>query len=358
MAFGNTSIAPVRILILGTGSMANEHAKAYKAHPNAQIFAAVDLDADKCANFCDKHDIPHQFTDLAEAIDWDGFDAASNVTPDAAHFATTKSLIAAGKDILCEKPLATSQVEAQELASLAKTSGIINMINLSYRNVPAVQGAAQLVATGALGNCRHFEASYLQSWLTQPAWGDWRTSPVWLWRLSTAHGSKGVLGDVGIHILDFVSYIAGSQAADVSCQLKTFAKAQDDRIGDYVLDANDSCAMTLTLENGAMGVVSASRFASGHHNDLKLRIYGDRGGLEVSFQQGQGVLKTCLGADLQTETWTEVACETGYDLFDHFVTSVQMKVPCFPDFETGARLQSVLDAAERSSLDNSKKVVI
>ena len=358
MASDNATQDPVRILILGTGSMANEHAKAYKAHPQAQIVAGVDLDADKGADFCKKHDIPHQFADLAEAIAWNGFDAASNVTPDAAHFATTKMLIAAGKDILCEKPLATTQAEAQELANLANAAGIINMVNLSYRNVPAVQEAARLVATGALGNCRHFEASYLQSWLNQSAWGDWKTSPVWLWRLSTAHGSRGVLGDVGIHILDFVSYIAGSQAADVSCQLKTFAKALDDRIGDYVLDANDSCAMTLTLENGAMGVVSASRFASGHHNDLKLRIYGDMGGLEVSFQQSEGVLKTCLGADLQTETWTVVTCEAKYDLFDRFVTSVQTKAPCYPDFGTGAQLQSVLDAAEQSSTDSSKRYVI
>ena len=63
--------------------------------------------------------------------------------------------------------------------------------------------AAQMVRDGAIGTIRHFEASYLQSWLTQPAWGHWDREPQWLWRLSTKHGSKGVLGDVGIHILDF-----------------------------------------------------------------------------------------------------------------------------------------------------------
>ena len=76
----------------------------------------------------------------------------------------------------------------------------------------AAAGGARWCATGAIGTVRHFEASYLQSWLTQPAWGDWRTRPQWLWRLSTAHGSKGVLGDVGIHILDFATFIAGMDA--------------------------------------------------------------------------------------------------------------------------------------------------
>ena len=358
MALSDRDTPPVRILIVGTGSMANAHAKAYRAHPHAQIVAAVDLDKDKVADFCKQHDIPHKFDDLAKAIAWDGFDAASNVTPDGAHFATTKMLIAAGKDILCEKPLATSQTDAHDLATLADAAGIVHMVNLSYRNVPVVQKAAQVVQSGALGACRHFEASYLQSWLTQPAWGDWKTSPVWLWRLSTAHGSKGVLGDVGIHILDFVSYIAGSLAADVSCQLRTFDKAVDNRIGDYVLDANDSCAMTLTLQNGALGVVSATRFASGHHNDLKLRLYGDKGGLEVSFQNGKGVLQTCTGDDLQSQTWTQIDCDTGFDLFDRFVTSVQTHTQCTPSFTTGAQLQSVLDAAESSSINGGMRQTV
>jgi len=117
------------------------------------------------------------------------------------------------------------------------------MVNLSYRNVPALQKAAQMVRDGAIGTIRHFEASYLQSWLTQPAWGHWDREPQWLWRLSTKHGSKGVLGDVGIHILDFATFIAGMDATQVSCLLQTFDKAPGGQIGDYVLDANDSATM-------------------------------------------------------------------------------------------------------------------
>jgi predicted dehydrogenase len=114
-----------------------------------------------------------------------------------------------GKHVLCEKPLATRYPDALAMAEAAAEAGVVNMVNLSYRNVPALQAAARMVAEGAIGPVRHFEASYLQSWLTQPAWGDWKTESQWLWRLSTAHGSKGVLGDVGIHILDYATFIAG-----------------------------------------------------------------------------------------------------------------------------------------------------
>lgn len=348
--------APVRILIVGTGNMANTHAKAYAAHPEAQIVGAVDLDETRVQNFCQTHSIDRSFMSLEDAIAWGGFDAVSNVTPDAAHYPTTKTLIAAGKDVLCEKPLATSHAHAQDLAELAQTAGIKNMVNLSYRNVPVVQEAARLVAAGEIGACRHFEASYLQSWLTQPAWGDWRTGSEWLWRLSEAHGSKGVLGDVGIHILDFVSHVAGSTAAHVSCQLRTFDKAPDNRIGDYTLDANDSCVMTVGLQNGALGVVSASRFASGHLNDLRLRLYGDQGGIEAAFENGTGRLRTCTGDDLEPQVWRDRTVKGGYDLFDRFLTSVQTRAPCQPDFATGAQLQAVLDAAEASHAQGSLQI--
>ena len=99
-------------------------------------------------------------------------------------------------------------------------------MNLTYRNVPAMQKAAQMMRDGAIGAVRHFEASYLQSWLTQPAWGEWSTEPQWLWRLSTKHGSKGVLGDVGIHILDFASYVADQNPVSVHCRMRAFGKAE------------------------------------------------------------------------------------------------------------------------------------
>ncbi len=347
-----SSNAPLRILILGTGNMARAHAAAYARIPGVEVVAGVDRRADVLTAFCDEFAIREKFPSLEDAIAWGGFDAASNVTPDAAHHATTLALLGAGKHVLCEKPLATNATDAREMADAARAGNLIGMVNLSYRNVAVLQKAATLVAAGAIGSLRHFEASYLQSWLTQPAWGDWRTESQWLWRLSTQHGSKGVLGDVGIHILDFATFAAGSPVDALSCRLKTFHKAEGDRIGDYPLDANDSFTLQAELANGALGTISATRFASGHHNDLRLRLYGDEGGLEVLYEKEVERLRICRGEGLSTASWTEVDADPVPTVYERFVAAVRGGGPADPDFDHGARLQAALDLAEQSDADN------
>ncbi len=339
----------IRLLIIGTGGMANNHVEGFGKIDGVDVVAGVDTRPDQLREFCKKHNIPNAFPSVSDAIAWGQFDAVTNVTPDSAHFATTMPVLAAGKPVLCEKPLATTAADAQAMSDAAARVGVVNMINLSYRNGAALQTAARLVADGEIGAIRHFEASYLQSWLTQPAWGDWATEPQWLWRLSLAHGSKGVLGDVGIHILDFASFIAGQRVVDVSARLATFDKAPDGRIGDYVLDANDSATMQLRLEEGALGVIHATRFATGHLNDLRLRLYGDKGGLEVSFENAVSQLRACTGDDRMTATWRDVECPASPSIYDRFIAAIRGQSAAIPDFARGAELQRVLDRAEESA---------
>ncbi len=349
---------PVRLLILGTGGMARNHVEGFAAIPGVTLVGGVDTRPAQLAAFQETHGIPQGFASVSEALAWGGFDAVTNVTPDAAHHATTLPLLAAGKHVLCEKPLATNAAHATEMASAAATAGVVNMVNLSYRNVAALQHAARMVREGAIGTIRHFEASYLQSWLTQPAWGHWDREPQWLWRLSTAHGSKGVLGDVGIHILDFATFIAGMEAVQVSCLLQTFDKAEGGRIGDYVLDANDSATMQLRLSNGALGTVAATRFATGHLNDLRLRLYGLDGGLEVSFENATSRLRSCLGADVQTATWTDIECPPVPTIYQRFIAAIRGEGPAEPDFARGAALQRLLDQAEASASHEGRLLAV
>lgn len=349
-----TAQAPVRVLILGTGNMARTHAAAYKNIPGVSLVAGVDQRPAVLDSFCSEFDIPHAFANLDEAIAWGEFDAVSNVTPDAAHHATTLALLNAGKHVLCEKPLATNAGDAAEMTDLARAKDLVGMVNLSYRDVAVLQKAAQLVAEGAIGSLKHFEASYLQSWLTQPAWGDWRKESQWLWRLSTEHGSKGVLGDVGIHIFDFATFAAGSPIRDLSCRLKTFHKAENDRIGEYPLNANDSFTLQAELENGALGTISASRFASGHLNDLRLRLYGDKGGLEVLFEKRVERLRICQNPNLEDANWTDVLADPVPTVYERFVAAIRGEGPAEPGFEQGKRLQEALDAAEQSHLENGR----
>jgi predicted dehydrogenase len=335
----------MRLLILGTGGMANSHANHFKAIEGVEIVAAVDVDPGRVAAFALTHEIPETFNSLDEALAWGQFDAVANVTPDRAHHPTTMQLIAAGKHQFCEKPLAENHALAMEMTEAVEAAGLINMVNLTYRNVAPLQKARAMVRAGDIGFVKHVEASYLQSWLISKSWGDWRTESKWLWRLSTAHGSNGVLGDIGIHILDFASYGAGLDIDHIFGRLKTFDKAEGGKMGDYVLDANDSFTMSVDFSNGALGVIHATRWAAGHYNDLRLRIYGDKGGIEVLHTPAGSTLKVCIGEDAQSAEWDEIDAGEVPTNYMRFAEAVETGENGEPTFRHAANLQRALDLA-------------
>ncbi|SFS19306.1 Gfo/Idh/MocA family protein [Yoonia litorea] len=339
----------IRLLIVGTGGMARAHAEAYQEMEGVTVVGSVDINAEALASFNKDFGIENGFSSVEDALKWGEFDAVSNVTPDAIHRRTTLPFLKAGKHVLCEKPLATSEADANEMTTAAQQARVVNMVNLTYRNVPALIHAAQLVAEGRIGDVRHFEASYLQSWLTQDAWGHWADDPQWLWRLSTAHGSMGVLGDVGVHIVDFATFVAGAAVDKLSCRLQTFEKVKGNEIWPYRLDANDSMAMHLQLSTGAIGVIHATRFASGHLNDLRLRIYGTKGGLDVRFEKGQSRLSISEGEALKSGEWFDLTPPDVPTNYQRFVQAIRDGTQVLPDFARGANLQRVLDLAVLSN---------
>jgi predicted dehydrogenase len=347
----------MRLLILGTGIMANKHAQQFKAIEGVTLAGGVDVDPKKVEAFNAAHGIERGFGSLDAAIAWGEFDAIANVTPDAIHHPTTLAALAAGKHVFCEKPLSTDYAKAMEMTEAAEKSGLVNMVNLTYRNVAQLQKARQIVQSGEIGKVKHIEASYLQSWLVSKAWGDWRTESGWLWRLSKKHGSNGTLGDIGIHILDFAVYGAGSDIDHVFCRLKTFDKAEGNKIGEYDLDANDSFAMTLELENGALGVVHATRWATGHFNELRLRVYGEKGGVEVQHRHDWSKLMVCSGEDAETGNWKEVAVEPVPTNYMRFVEAVKLGRTLEPSFRHAANLQKVLDLAAVTDRDRTEHEV-
>ena len=335
----------MRLLVVGTGGMANTHARYFAAIDGVELVGAVDVDPSRAKAFADQHGIANVFTSLEDAIAWNGFDAATNVTPDRAHHPTTLALLAAGKHVMCEKPLAENYAKADEMARAAEASGLVTMVNLTYRNVAPLQKARAMVLAGEIGRVRHVEASYLQSWLVSKAWGNWATESQWLWRLSTRHGSNGVLGDVGIHILDFASYGAASDVDHVFARLKAFDKAPDNRIGEYDLDANDSFTMTVDFDNGALGVIHASRWATGHLNELRLRMHGDKGALEVIHSTEGSKLRGCLGEDVEQAVWREIDAGMVPTNYERFAAAVAAGERIEPGFRHAAELQKVLDLA-------------
>ena len=337
-----------RLLLLGTGNIAGHHVEEFAEVPECRFVACADPVPGRASAFAEKHGIERAFESLEEAIAWGAFDAAINATPDAVHMPTTLALIEAGKHILCEKPLAPSFPDALSMVEAAEGAAVVNMVNFTYRNSPALHEAHRLVATGELGELRHLSAEYLQSWLVGKYWGDWRTDEKWLWRLSRAHGSTGVLGDVGVHILDFATYFAGETMASLYADLATFSKAEGGRIGDYLLDANDSVVITGRLESGALATVTATRYATGHANDLRLTISGTKGGLKVEADGRHSKLSVCLGSDVDQNVWKEIVPPPVKRIARRFVDSWVSGVNGEPSFRRAAEIQRLIDAAFES----------
>ena len=343
----------MRLLILGTGNMAKAHARAFKAIPGVEIVAAADVEAARAKAFAGEHGIGTSYGSLEAALAADGFDAVTNVTPDSMHHPTTMACLAAGKHVLCEKPLAESHTLAQEMTDAATKRGLVNMVNLSYRNVPALQMAQQLIADGKVGEIRHLEASYRQSWLVADSWGDWKASPTWLWRLSAKHGSRGVLGDVGIHILDFATFATGLEPVSLQARMKTFHKAPGDKIGEYPLDVNDSAIMSVEFGNGALGVIHTSRFMTGYTNTLRLHVFGTEGALEIDHGQAATLLRLCTGANVHSQAWSDIICPPVKTNFEKFAEAVATGNNGDPDFAHATRLQRVLDACYEKAAEAS-----
>jgi predicted dehydrogenase len=333
----------IQLALIGTGGMANHQAQKFQEIKGVRLAAACDIDPARVKAFAAKYGIPKTHTDYRELLKDTAIDAVSNVTSDAFHAPVSIAALKAGKHVLCEKPLAVDYPEARKMVEAAKKSGKINMVQFSYRSSSAWLKAQQLVQAGKLGRITHFEASYLQSWLVSKAWGDWTKESAWLWRLDSSKGSKGVLGDVGVHIIDFATAVAGDVAV-VNCRLKTFTDIKGKTRAGYTLDANDSAVMHCELANGATGVIHASRYATGFHNRVFLRVHGTKGALEIDLRRSSSKLLVCLGPDVHKEAWKEIECKGAPNMFQRFIKSIQTGKNDPPDFARGAAVQRVLDA--------------
>jgi len=333
----------VRLAIVGTGGMAVWHAKEFSKVPECQIVAACDVDVEKAAAFAETHGIPAHYGDLDTLLKKCQVDAIANVTPDPFHAPVSITAIQAGKHVLCEKPLAVNYKQAMQMVDAAESAGVINMVNLTYRNSAALQNARDVIAAGEVGPIIHVDMCYLQSWLVSTAWGDWRTKPGMLWRLSTAHGSMGVLGDLGIHALDFASFPVG-RIKQVNARLKAFSKIKGERWNDYTLDANDTALIHVEFENGALGTIHTTRWATGYLNTLQLRLFGEKGAIRIDLDRSWDRYEISQGEEMQKGLWREVVCPATPTNYRRFIDSIRTGVNDQPDFRRGAEIQKALDS--------------
>jgi predicted dehydrogenase len=209
----------------------------------------------------------------------DGIEAVAIVTPNHMHFPVAKAFLKRGIHVICDKPLTTTLKEAKKIAELVEQSGKIFALTHNYTGYPLVRQAREMVAKGALGDIRLVHAEYVQDWLTTRLedtgnkQAEWRTDPA-------RSGGGGAVGDIGTHAYNLACFVSGLDAESLAADLSIFVKGRK---------LDDNAHILLRYPNGARGMIWASQVAPGNENNLTLRVYGSKGGLEWA-QENPNVL--------------------------------------------------------------------
>lgn len=203
----------------------------------------------------------------AEAARPDGIEAVSIVTPNHVHFAAAKAFLDAGIHVICDKPLTSTLEDAKKLVATAEASDALFILTHNYTGYPMTRQARDMVASGALGNIRVVQVEYAQDWLTVEQdfkQAEWRTDP-------KRSGAGGSTGDIGTHAYNLACFVSGLEAESLAADLQAFVPGRA---------VDDNAHVMLRFAGGARGMLWCSQVAPGNENALKLRVYGDKGGLE------------------------------------------------------------------------------
>ena len=200
----------------------------------------------------------------------DAIDVVAIVTPNHLHVPIAKIFAEKGIHIICDKPLALSSKEAISLKNIVESKKLIFALTHNYTGYPMVRHARSLIQKGDLGSIRVIQAEYPQDWLTTKAedsglkQAEWRTDP-------KRSGGGGCIGDIGTHAFNLIRFITGLEVDELSADIHTFVKGR-------LLD--DNAQIMLRFKGGAKGALWSSQVAVGNENNLKIRIYGENGGIE------------------------------------------------------------------------------
>ena len=374
------------VAMVGHAFMGAAHSQAWRTaprffdlplHPTMSVVCG--RDTGRAAEAAQRLGWDQSADDWHAVVSRDDIDLVDICTPGDSHAEIALAALAAGKHVLCEKPLANTVEEATSMtlaAEEAHAHGQVAMVGFNYRRVPATAQARRMVAQGRLGRLRHVRVTYLQDWLVDPG------SPH-SWRLDKQKAGSGALGDIGAHIIDLTQFITQDRITEVSGQLATFVKerpvaAEHSGLSGTAGGAGEMAPVTVDdaavflakFTGGAVGVFEATRFASGRKNAIRIEINGSLGSLAFDFED-MNVLHLYDATEpdetagfkriLVTEpghpyvaAWWPPGHGLGYEHgFTHqvvdLVTAIAEGTDPTPTFADGLQVQRVLAAVETSS---------
>ena len=371
--------------MIGHGFMGAAHSQGWRVAPRffdlertPEMTVVVGRDKERVDAAAATWGWAESATDWRSVIARDDIDIVDIVTPGDSHSEIAIAALAAGKHVLCEKPLANSVGEAVAMADAARhalaASGALAMVGFTYRRVPAAVFARDLVASGAVGTVYQVRAEYLQDWLVDPE------VPLG-WRLQKDHAGSGALGDIGAHAVDLAQFITGQSIETVSGLLHTFIDERplQDAASGIVgtaaegrgrVTVDDLALFSARFDGGAVGSFEATRFSTGRKNALRIEVSGSLGAISFDLEDlnsldfydrtapgdRQGFTKILVTepAHPYIGAWWPAGHMLGYEHgFSHqakdFVEAIAAGSQPRPSFDDGLQVQRVLEAVESSS---------
>lgn len=363
----------IHVGIVGTRFMGRAHSNAWIDVPNffdvplrPVLRAACGRDPVTLAAFAQRFGWQTTETSWERLVARDDIDLVDIATSNATHLPIAVAAARAGKHLLCEKPLALNADEARRMLDAAREAGVRHMVAFNYRRVPAIALARQLIQAGKIGRVFHFNAVYYQDWLVDPQF------PL-NWRQDVQEAGSGARGDLAAHIVDLARFLVGEVEA-VSGAQETFIKERPyaDGRGTGPVTVDDATLFLTRFQNGALGSLMSTRYATGRKNFLRLELFGSEGSLifnlerlnELEFYSrsdpaAERGFRTIMVTDRShpyINAWWPAGHILGWEhTFIHEVAdllgAIARDEAASPDFYDGLRCQQVLDAAARSAVE-------
>lgn len=351
-----TGIGTIRAGFLGGGFMAQVHSRAARA-ARAELTTVATSTAERSAAVAQELGIERPSRDAAELIASTDVDIVHICTPNATHATLALQALAAGKHVVCEKPLATSLEDARALVAAASEAGLVAVVPFVYRYHPMVREARARVAAGELGALITLDCAYLQDWMLLSTDEDWRAT-------STEGGPSRAFADIGSHLCDLVEFVAGERIVRLIAQTR---RVYDER-GGHAVENEDAVSILVELASGAIGTLLVSQMAAGRKNSLTFELHGTKASTRFDQERpeelwiGQRSGSLHLFRDPHTarpgvERFSRVPVghAQGYqDAFNAFVADVYGAIDGglpegLPTFVDGARAVQLTEAVLRST---------
>jgi len=215
----------------------------------------------------------------------DSIEAVAVVTPNHLHYPVARAFLEGGIHVICDKPMTATLDEARELRRIADESGCILAVTYNYSGYPMVRQAREMVRRGDLGKIRVVQAEYAQEWLSENIEDDGQKQAVWRTDPAQA-GAGGCIGDIGTHAFHLATFISGLEVEGLSADLSAFVENRR---------LDDNAHILLRFAGGARGMIWASQVAPGNENNLRIRIFGSKGGLEWRQEEPNELIFSPLG---------------------------------------------------------------